>query len=663
MKKQSIILSLIALLALLVTACGPMGTTNPADSSGSEIGSEIEDAAGNTIRDIVVSAPESNIELSVSGDELSVSGDETEYDANGIEVGFTEDGRPYRGDRSAPVVLEEFSDFQCPFCSRYVAETLPALMDNQIAEGEVVTIFYDYPLTSIHPQATAASHAARCAGEQGAVAYWDMHDTIFSRPNEWANNSAAAVFNGYAQELGLDIAAFGECQSSGKYDTAIEDDIALGRSRGVGSTPSFFVNDQPLIGAQPLSVFNQVIEAALNGEVAAVQPPEPAAPAVAPTPATIPTDNFAAALGDPNAPVTIVEYTDYQCPFCQRYSQETMPQMITNLIETGRVYYMIKDFPLDQIHPDARAAAAAARCAGDQDAYWEMHDAIFNNQSAWAEGAAAQVLTGIAAGLGLDMDSYAACIDGRKYDDAVQANLEEGSRLGVQGTPAFFIDGFPISGAQPFELFEYGVGLAEAGELAEAYVPREAPPEPTPPSGPVDVPVGDAFSIGDPDAPVTIVEYTDFQCPFCSRHVQQTFPFIKENYIDEGLVRYVFKDFPLTSIHPQAVGAALAARCAGDQDAYLEMHDLLFAAQGEWANQSNAMALFAGYAGQLGLDTALFTTCMESNKYEASVMADLEEGVSLGVRGTPAFFINGNFVSGAQPYSAFEEAINLMLNQ
>ncbi len=660
MKKQFIIASLLVLLAILAAACGPAVNTPaaPDAASAANTAPETEPESANTDSVAVKTEPESQIQT-----EENV----IEYDANGIEVGFTEDGRPYRGNRSAPVVLEEYSDFQCPFCARHVSETAPAILENQIANGDVVTIFYDFPLTSLHPQAVAAAHAARCAGEQGAVAYWDMHDAIFAAPSEWSNKNADAVFEEYAANLSLDVAAFQACQSSAKYEQAIEDDVFTARSRGVSSTPSFFINDRPLIGAQPLSVFNQAIEAALSGsgddETAAAppQPAQPTQPGAVPTPATIPADNFAGAMGDPDAPITIVEYTDYQCPFCQRHAQQTMPQIISELIDSGRVYYMLKDFPLDQLHPNARAAAAAARCAGEQDAYWEMHDAIFNSQSTWAESAAA--LSTLAADLGLDMDSFNNCIESGKYEDVVQANLEEGTQLGVRGTPAFFIDGFPVSGAQPFELFDYAVSLAEEGTLADAYAPREAPPEPTQPAGPVDVPVGDAFSIGEADAPVTIVEYTDFQCPFCGRHFQQTFPFIKENYVDEGLVRYVFKDFPLTSIHPQAVGAAMAARCAGDQGAYLEMHDALFAAQGEWSGQGNATALFAGYAGQLGLDTAVFTACMESNKYETAVAADLEEGVNLGVRGTPAFFINGNFVSGAQPYSVFEEAINLMLEQ
>src|SRR5690606_29669865 len=105
---------------------------------------------------------------------------------------------------------------------------------------------------------------------------------------------------------------------------------------------------------------------------------------------------------------------------------------------------------------------------------------------------------------------------------------------------------------QPYELFEYAVGLAEEGTLADAYVaPTEPQADPTP-SGPVEVDIDGAYSIGEADAPVVLVEFTDYQCPFCSRHFLQTYPQIKAEYVDTGKVRYVFMDFPLSSIHPQA---------------------------------------------------------------------------------------------------------------
>jgi len=335
--------------------------------------------------------------------------------------------------------------------------------------------------------------------------------------------------------------------------------------------------------------------------------------------------------------------------------------MLTEMIETGRIRYIIKDFPLDNIHPEARAAAVAARCAGEQDAYWGMHDALFARQGEWSGQAALNdIFADMAADLTLDGDAFAACLADGRYDAAIQANQDEGFALGVNGTPAFFIDGFPISGAQPFDLFEYAVGLAEAGTLADAYV-QTAPQATATPSGPVEVDTSGAFSIGAADAPVVMVEFTDFQCPYCSRHFIETFPQIRADYIDTGRVRYVFMDFPLTNIHPQAPLAAEAARCAGDQDAYLEMHHTLFERQDQWSNRDDAGDIFVGFAGELGLDEATFGQCLESGQYTAAVAADLAQGVSLGINGTPAFFLNGNFVSGAQPFSVFQGAIESLL--
>ncbi len=590
-------------------------------------------------------------------------------DARGIEVGFTEDGRPYRGDPAAPVLIEEFSDFQCPYCSRFHNETFPSLYENQMASGDILLVFYDFPLTSIHPQAVAAAIAARCAGEESAVAYWEMHDLLFANVELWSNDNALEVFSDFAEQIGLNLDLFDECQQAERYIDDIQADFELGQSRGISSTPSFFINDQPVIGAQPLPIFNDAIIASKNGEpitIAGQPTPQPQQPVIKPTPATIFTGDVAGQIGSPDAPVTLVEYTDYQCPFCQRHNSETMPRMLSEMIETGKVQYIIKDFPLDSIHPEARRAAAAARCAGEQGAYWEMHDAIFINQSDWAGlgDGAWDILAGLAESLELNMEEYNECAASGRYDSFIQANLQEGASLGVRGTPFFFIDGFPINGAQPYELFEYAVGLAEEGTLADAYgpPPEQAQQPPPTPSGPADIPIEGSHSIGRLDAPVVIVEYTDFQCPFCSRHYQQTMPQIKANFIDTGLVRYVFKDFPLTSIHPLAVLAAEAARCAGEQEAYPAMHNQLFTKQGEWNNRNDAATLFIQFARQLGLDSAVFTECLESHKYESAVMADQNEGIGFGVSGTPAFFLNGYFLSGAQPYSVFEEAINSLLS-
>ncbi|MCA9936464.1 MAG: DsbA family protein [Ardenticatenaceae bacterium] len=649
----------VLLIILLLAGCAANGAetgTSPLLLNGP--GSDLETA--------VNTAPSAAIESEPAANPVTVS-DTVEYDERGIEVGFTAEGRPYRGNPDAPVVLEEYSDFQCPFCARFAQQTLPSLLENQVTNGEVLLIFYDFPLTNIHAQAAAASHAARCAGEQGAAAYWAMHDLLFDSGDQWANSKADEMFVDYATQLGLDVAAFTACQADGRYEDAVTADMSLGQSRGVSSTPSFFLNGQMLVGAQPLETFNSAIAAVNGGQAIATEvPAEPqqAAPAIAPTPVTIVSGNAAYALGNPTAGITIVEFTDYQCPYCARHVSQTLPQIVTDLIETGRVYYVVKDFPLEQIHPQAATAAAAARCAGEQEAYWEMHDLLFSAQESWSgKENVSSILVDKAFELGLDTDAFSECLNSGRQDQVIQDNLEEGIALGVRGTPSFFINGYPVSGAQPFELFTYAVELAEAGTLADAYVQTAEPTAVPTPSGPVNVPTEGAYAIGDPNAPVTIVEFTDFQCPYCSRHFLQTFPQIKENYIDKGLVYYVFRDFPLTSIHPQAELAAEAARCAGDQGAYVEMHDALFSNQQAWSGRGDAAALFARYAADLGLDETTFTACLESNTHQMKVYEDLDLGSSLGINGTPAFFVNGYFLNGAQPYSTFAEAVDYFLEQ
>ncbi len=632
----------ILLLGLLV-ACGAAAT--PGDVANNEAESAAADSASL----------------------LAVAEGTLDTDTNGLTVGFTAEGRPFRGNPDAPVLIEEFSDYQCPYCARFFQQTLPSIEQNQIARGETVLVFYDFPLESIHPQAVIASVAARCAGDQGAAAYWSMHDTLFTRFGEWGNGNAVQSFVGYAGEIGLDVDVFAQCLESGNKETLIRADLDLGISRGVTGTPGFFVNNQFLNGAQPVAVFDQAIAAVQNGQAiggAPTQPTqnEPVQPAVAPTPAAF-TEDYAFAMGEEDAPITIVEFTDYQCPYCAQYSTQTFPQMKANLIESGRVRYILKDLPLDSIHPLARIGAVAARCAGEQDAYLTMHDQLFADQATWAgtgtvEGAKGAFL-GYARTMELDVESFGSCLNSGQYDDAIQANVNEASLLQVSSTPSFFVAGYPIAGARPYDLFEYAVGLAEAGELGQAYVQEAAAQQPPPtPSGPVDVPIDDDdIVIGDPNAPVTMIEFTDFQCPYCYRHAVETLPQLMSQYIDSGQVRYVFKDFPLTSIHPQAVAAAEAAHCAHEQDAYLAMHETLFTTQQEWSGRSDVDTIFTGYAEALGLDGAAFAECLSSDRYHTMISNDLDVGMQLGVNGTPAFFINGNFVSGAQPFAVFDQAI------
>ena len=170
-------------------------------------------------------------------------------------------------------------------------------------------------------------------------------------------------------------------------------------------------------------------------------------------------------------------------------------------------------------------------------------------------------------------------------------------------------------------------------------------------------------SLGAADAPVLIVEFADFQCPFCRRFEQESFERLKTDYIDTGVVRFVFRDFPLTQIHPHAELAAEAAACADEQGEFWPMHDMLFRNQPEWAGGSAAAARrsFRQYAQALGLKLAQFGACLSDRRYSQSIKQDLQAGSRLGVRGTPTFFINGRPLVGAQPYATFKSAIESAL--
>ena len=166
---------------------------------------------------------------------------------------------------------------------------------------------------------------------------------------------------------------------------------------------------------------------------------------------------------------------------------------------------------------------------------------------------------------------------------------------------------------------------------------------------------------GDKDADVVIVEFTDYQCPFCQRAFQNTFPEIKK-LIDKGDVRYCVKDYPLP-FHTEADEASIAANCAAEQDAekYWDMHDKLFENQGAWSGNSDVKTVFTGYAKDIGLKESAFNKCMDDSKQAAEVQEDVTEGSAAGVSGTPSFTINGQLLVGAQPWQAFKTIIDAEL--
>lgn len=181
----------------------------------------------------------------------------------------------------------------------------------------------------------------------------------------------------------------------------------------------------------------------------------------------------------------------------------------------------------------------------------------------------------------------------------------------------------------------------------------------TQPSGPVDeapqfirydVPSEGFPSIGPADAPITIVEFSDYQCPFCRRWYQEVYGPLLEAY--PGKIKLVYRNLPLTSIHPDAMSAAEAAMCAGDQDAYWTYHEKLF------GGDSLGKQVYIRYAQELNLDMDKFQTCLDENKFQSAVQSDSDFALDLGVRSTPTFFINGLAIVGAQPLDVFKQVID-----
>ena len=177
-----------------------------------------------------------------------------------------------------------------------------------------------------------------------------------------------------------------------------------------------------------------------------------------------------------------------------------------------------------------------------------------------------------------------------------------------------------------------------------------ATPAPVLPRAPVDIATEGHPSRGPLNAPVTLVEFSDFECPFCTR-LTPTLDQLEANYGDN--VRRVFRQFPLNALHPLAQQSAEASLCAYEQDSFWEMHDLLFEQP-----QALDVASLRAKARQLGLEMTAFDDCLDSGSNKARILADLGDGSRAGVTGTPAVFINGRLVSGAKPYSDFSQVID-----
>ena len=180
----------------------------------------------------------------------------------------------------------------------------------------------------------------------------------------------------------------------------------------------------------------------------------------------------------------------------------------------------------------------------------------------------------------------------------------------------------------------------------------------------VQVSIDDDPKLGNANAPVTVIEFSDFQCPFCRRSYTDMLPQLKQEYVDTGKVLFVYRDFPLSSIHPAATPAALAAECADDQGKFWDYHNKIFDEQNKQGQGTIQFSVddLKTWAVDIGLNTATFNSCLDSQKYKSEVEKDFQDGATAGVSGTPTFFIGNSrdgytAIVGAQPYAVIKQEI------
>jgi protein-disulfide isomerase len=370
-------------------------------------------------------------------------------------------------------------------------------------------------------------------------------------------------------------------------------------------------------------------------------------------------------LGNPGALVTIVEFGDFECPFCLR-AERTLSELRTRYGSDVRIVWKNNPLPF---HSHSQIAAEAAMAAGAQGRFWEMHDVLFANQYSLDR---AQLLR-YAAQIGLDVARFTRDLDTHVYAAQIAADQTLARTLSASGTPTFFINGTHLSGAQPIAAFTAAIdaALATARTIQPpntAYATMTdttplAPPTPVPPTRPTrgsidphvifDVPVtSDQPVLGNANALVTIVEFSDFQCPFCAR-AHTTLEEVRRRYGSD--VRIVWRNHPL-AFHTHAMDAAEAAMEVFAQQGstgFWRYHDTLFANQ-----RALGRADLERYASLQGIDMARFRDRLDRHVHRAAIDADARLGEGLGATGTPAFFVNGRFLSGAQPIERFADLID-----
>jgi protein-disulfide isomerase len=376
---------------------------------------------------------------------------------------------PVLGSPNALVTIIEFSDFQCPYCSK-VEPTLKGLRDKY---GDKLRMVWKNEPLPFHPRAEPAAEVAlEARAEKGDKGFWDVHDRLFASQPKLEDADLEKV----AQDAGLNLDKVRDAMKSHKYKAIIDGDADLADDMQASGTPHFFVDGRRLVGAQPQDKFEKIIDEEITKAQALIssgKSPSQVYDAMiangkgAPEAEkkNIPVPANAPARGNMNAKVTVVEFSDFQCPYCKR-AEDSVNQVMQAYGD--KIKFVWRNMPLP-MHPDAPLAAQASMEAFKQkgsDGFWKMHDLLYANQPSKEkqDGLKREALDGYAQSLGLDMGKWKTALDTQSHKPEVEADAKVGNDNGINGTPAFLINGYFINGAQPFAKFRKLIDRA----LAEA---------------------------------------------------------------------------------------------------------------------------------------------------------------------------------------------------
>ena len=591
------------------------------------------------------------------------------------------------GSPGAPCTIVTFQDLQCPFCGKSW-QTLSEL-ERQYGGNRLRFVYKHFPLP-FHDDALPSARVAQSVFElKGAQAFRNFVTKVFELHGAIDDNRLRdlAAAEG-ASGKGLDDLLLDQKSVAWKK---LDDDAVLARLLSVQGTPHFFVNGARIVGAQPIEEFKRVIDnelaaadllhrsgtktediyAARVKSNLALEPEEervtgtskgaelPDQDAIV---YSVPVDRQPVE-GPSDAPVTVVEFIDYQCPFCRRV-EATREQLLKQY--GNQLRFVIRHNPLPfhaRALPAARVAIEAFKEKGNA-TFWEMHRRLLQLEELDDAN-----LLAVADSLKLDHNRAKRAIEATSHQDVLDSDEALAAALKAEGTPYFFINGIRVSGAQPLEAFRQIIDeqLSKAHELVKngtaatavytTLMKKAVRPDPFERKS-VPPPTARNPQRGATSAPVVIDIFMDFQCPFCTRllptlaELEHEFP---------GKLRIVYRSRPLpfhTQARPAAEAALEAFRQRGNTG-FWKMFERLFEVQSVYG--AFELPELERYAKEQGLEVGRFRRALNEHDHEGEIAADERIADLVDISGTPACVINGIYISGAQPVGSFTQAVRAAL--